>query len=85
MMRISQAAYETMSGKDVDDNFMHIYVMNVLRFYKDWTVGLSSIAWWVVKSAVGKTLLSLGKETVMAAGGLKDTTLEYEDSNTVQF
>lgn len=78
MMHISQAAYETMSGKDVDDNFVHIYVMSVLRFYEDWTVGLSSIAWWVVKRTVGKILLSLGKETVMA-------TLEYKDSNTVQF
>ena len=85
MMRIAQAAYEAMSGQQVNDNFVHIYVIHVLRFYKDWTVGLSSINWFVIKRVVGKTLLSLGKQTVMAAGGVKDTGLEYEDANTVQF
>ena len=85
MMRIAQAAYEAMSGEEVNDNFVHMYVMHVLRFYKDWTVGLSSISWFIVKRIVGKTLLSLGKQTVMAAGGVKDTRLEYEDVNTVQF
>ena len=85
MMRIAQAAYEAMSGEEVNDNFVHMYVMHVLRFYKDWTVGMSSITWFVIKRIVGKTLLSLGKQTVMAAGGVKDTGLEYEDVNTVQF
>ncbi|KAI4626933.1 uncharacterized protein J4E87_004274 [Alternaria ethzedia] len=85
MMRIAQAAYEAMSGEEVNDNFVHMYVMYVLRFYKDWTVGLSSITWFVIKRIVGKTVLSLGKQTVMAAGGVKDITLEYEDANTVQF
>jgi len=85
MMRVAQAAYEAMSGQEVNDNLVHMYVMYVLRFYKDWTVGLSSITWFIVKRIVGKTLLSLGKQTVMAAGGVKDTRLEYEDANTVQF
>jgi hypothetical protein len=84
IMRVAQFAYEAMIGEEVNDNFVHIYVMSILRFYRDWTVGIGGIVWYVVKRLVGKVLLLLGKQVMMGVGGMRDTRLEYEDAKTLQ-
>jgi hypothetical protein len=83
-MRILQFTYVAMSGEEVNDNFVHVYVVNLVRFYNDWAVGLASIVWYIVRRIVGRTLVSLGRQTVTSAGKVGDTRLEYEDVNPVQ-
>ncbi len=84
IMRVAQFAYEAMVGGEVNDNFVHIYVMSILRFYRDWTVGVGGLIWHVMKRLVGKVLLLLGKQVMMVGGGMWETRLEYEDAKTLQ-
>ncbi|KAG9193019.1 hypothetical protein G6011_03054 [Alternaria panax] len=82
-------AFEATKGERMD---VDAYVTNVLRFYWDWAAGMSRLTSYSMMWAISKLIMLLvqlsiwmGRQIMMIIGAIHDTTLKYEDLNTVQF